>query len=156
MVSCLLMAHFSCRDETTFCLNCSRKLACAFHRTQFECRVLFTWNMVTGDWNVVDFGELYDAEPPIHKQVVLGSGNGNRAQQRLLLPTLAERAKRLAKELHCSLENLPDYTSNLRILDSCLKRSKRFITDMDNLLEFHLKRPRTTSDDDYSRVSLSQ
>lgn len=112
--------------------------------------------MVTGDWNVVDFGELYDAEPPIHKQVVLGSGNGNRGQQRLLLPTLAERAKRLAKELHCSLENLPDYTSNLRILDSCLKRSKRFITDMDNLLEFHLKRPRTTSEDDYSRVSLSQ
>ncbi|XP_073818783.1 uncharacterized protein isoform X2 [Musca autumnalis] len=131
---CLLMAHFSAREEVTSCLNCSRKLNCAFHRRQYECRVLFTWNVSTGEWEVLDFGELHD-----HKLQNIFLRKGVKRNPM----SLAQRAKKLAREMAQTLNKLPDYTSNLRVLDSNIKKSKKTITDIDNMIEFYLKRPRS-------------
>lgn len=128
------MAHFSAREEVTSCLNCSRKLNCAFHRRQYECRVLFTWNMFTGEWDVLDFGELHD-----HKLQNIFIRKGVKRNP----VSLAQRAKKLAREMAQTLSKLPDYTSNLRVLNSNIKKSKKTITDIDNMIEFYLKRPRS-------------
>lgn len=125
------MAHFSAREEVSSCLNCSRKLSC-FHRRQYECRVLFTWNMMSGEWDVLDFGELQDYK---HYSFCPKKDHAN--------TSLQHRAKKLAREMAQTLNKLPDYTSNLRVLDSNVKKSKKSITDIDNMIEFSLKRPRS-------------
>ncbi|XP_013103572.1 uncharacterized protein LOC106084434 [Stomoxys calcitrans] len=133
-IFCLLMAHFSAREEVASCLNCSRKLSCAFHRRQYECRVLFCWNMCTGEWDVLDFGELHD-----HKLQNMFIRKGVKRNP----VSLAQRAKKLAREMAQTLNKLPDYTSNLRVLDSNINKSKKTIIDIDNMIEFYLKRPRS-------------
>ncbi|XP_065372425.1 uncharacterized protein LOC135964204 [Calliphora vicina] len=133
-VFCILMAHFSAREEVSSCLNCSRKLSCAFHRREYECRVLFTWNMLTGEWDILDFGELQDYNH--YKYSPKGNFSPN--------VTLQQRAKKLAREMAQTLHKLPDYTSNLRILESNVKKSMKSVTDIDNMIEFSLKkRPQT-------------
>lgn len=129
------MAHFSAREEATSCVNCARKLSCAFHRREYECRVLFSWNMMSGEWDIIDFGELHD-----HNHFKYSPKNKYSSNV-----SLQHRAKKLAREMSQSLQKLPDYTSNLRVLDSNVKKSKKSITDLDNMIEFSLlrKRPRS-------------
>ncbi|XP_075150533.1 uncharacterized protein LOC142224635 [Haematobia irritans] len=133
-IFCLLMAHFSAREEFSSCLNCSRKISCGFHQRQYECRVLFCWNMTTGEWDVLDFGELQE-----HKLQNIFTNKGVKRNQ----VSLAQRAKKLAREMAQTLNKLPDYTSNLRVLDSNINKSKKTINDIDNMIELYLKRPRS-------------
>ncbi|XP_022210853.2 uncharacterized protein LOC111066489 [Drosophila obscura] len=133
-VSCLLMAQFSARDQPyapmTNCLHCTGRIDCMFHNRQYECRILFTWNMESGQWQVLDYGELREMHELFNPLKRL-------CKARL---TFAQMAKKMAKEMTESLNKLPDYASNLRVLNSDIKKSKSYICDLDNMVEFHLKR----------------
>ncbi|XP_067617826.1 uncharacterized protein [Eurosta solidaginis] len=138
-IICLLMAHFSARDQLptppTNCLNCARKLDCVFHRRQFECRILFTWNMENGEWEVLDYGELHECKLSDLINPIKRCGQ--------LPVTLLQTAKKLAHEMSISLGKIEqDYACNLRVLDSNIKKSKLSVADHDNVIELCLKRPR--------------
>ncbi|EDW13996.1 uncharacterized protein LOC6572426 [Drosophila mojavensis] len=133
-ISFMLMAQFSARDQMptapTNCMYCTGRMGCVFHNRQYECRILFTWNMESGQWQVLDYGELKEMNELFSPLRRLG-------KSRL---TFAQVARQMAKEMAASLSRLPDYTSNLRILSADIKKSKTSICDLDNMVEFHLKR----------------
>lgn len=133
-ISCLLMAQFSARDQmpttSTNCVYCTGRMGCVLHNRQYECRILFTWNMETGQWQVLDYGELKEMHELFSPLKRLG-------KSRL---TFAQLARQTAREMALSLSSLPDYTSNLRVLNADMKKSKSSICDLDNMVEFHLKR----------------
>ncbi|XP_017040144.1 uncharacterized protein LOC108087324 [Drosophila ficusphila] len=131
-IGCMLMAQFSARDQAmAICLHCTGRMDCAFHKRQYECRILFTWNMETGQWQVLDYGELREVHEQFSPLKRLGKA-------RL---TFAQMAKKMGQEMAAGLGlNLPDYTSNLRVLTSDIRKSKMYISDLDNMVEFHLKR----------------
>lgn len=141
-IVCLLMAQFTARDQLPTspsqnnCLNCARKLDCVFHRHQFECRILFTWNMETGDWEVLDYGELNELRKDFFSPIKIFSPNKMKTQ------SLAQTAKKLAQELSNTMGKVQNYANNLRVLDSNLKKSKTSLTDCDNMIEFYLKKPK--------------
>uniref|UniRef100_W8C9T5 DDB1-and CUL4-associated factor 15 n=1 Tax=Ceratitis capitata TaxID=7213 RepID=W8C9T5_CERCA len=144
-IICLLMAQFTARDQLptspTNCLNCSLKLDCIYHRRQFECRILFTWNMENGEWEVLDYGELHECKQSDLISPIKRCGR--------MPVTLAQTAKSLAKEMSLSLSKIEqNYTSNLRVLDSNIKKSKLSLADHDNAIELCLKRPRGSNDND--------
>lgn len=85
---------------------------------------------MTGEWDILDFGELQDYN---HFKYSPKSKFSNNI-------SLQQRAKKLAKEMAQTLNKLPDYSSNLRILESSIKKSKKTITDIDNMIEFSLKK----------------
>ncbi|XP_068155571.1 uncharacterized protein [Drosophila tropicalis] len=128
-INCLLMAQFSARDQVN-CSHCAGRLDCVFHSRQYECRILFNWNMETGQWQVLDYGELKE-------MLELFSPLKRLGKSRL---TLGQMTQKMALDLVGSLNRLPDYASNLRILNADMKKSKTFISDLDNMVEFHLKR----------------
>ncbi|XP_055903449.1 uncharacterized protein LOC129939453 [Eupeodes corollae] len=141
LISCVLMAHFTARDQlpTTCnnCLNCSRNIDCVFHRKQFECRILFTWNMELGDWDVLDYGELHE-----FNRIGQPYDSGSTKSSKSFGGGLSQTAKSLAQDLAASLDKLQDFSSNLRVWDSNVSKSKACLTDLDNVIEFFLKRPR--------------
>lgn len=128
------MAQFSARDQmpttSTNCVYCTGRMGCVLHNRQYECRILFTWNMETGQWQVLDYGELKEMHELFSPLKRLG-------KSRL---TFAQLAQQTAREMALSLSSLPDYTSNLRVLNADMKKSKSSICDLDNMVEFHLKR----------------
>ncbi|XP_017968655.1 uncharacterized protein LOC108659970 isoform X2 [Drosophila navojoa] len=136
-ISFMLMAQFSARDQMptapTNCMYCTGRMGCVFHNRQYECRILFTWNMESGQWQVLDYGELREMHELFSPLRRLG-------KSRL---TFAQLARQMAQEMAASLSRLPDYTSNLRILSADIKKSKTSICDLDNMVEFHLKRTNT-------------
>nr|AAL28458.1 GM05651p [Drosophila melanogaster] len=131
-IVCMLTAQFSARDQPlAICIHCTGRMDCVFHNRQYESRILFTWNMESGQWLVLDYGELKEVHEQFNPLKRLGKA-------RL---TFAQMAKKMGKEMAVSLGlNLPDYTSNLRVLNSDIRKSKMFISDLDNMVEFHLKR----------------
>lgn len=78
----LLLVNFTARDATQPgaepCLNCANgdRLDCAFHRRHFEARSLFTWDVCTGDWCVVDYGTLTELPVNVLQQRQQRSGSG--------------------------------------------------------------------------------
>lgn len=99
--------------------------------------------MVTGEWKVLDFGELYEiATADIYPQFErnIGGKTNNNNSSSLRPPSLAQKAKRLSFEISQTLDKLPNYANNLRVLDSNIKKSKSSIVDYDNMLKFQLKR----------------
>lgn len=85
---------------------------------------------MSGEWDILDFGELHDYNHYKYSPKNKFSSN----------VSLQQRAKKLAKEMAQTLHKLPDYTSNLRVLDSNVKKSKKSIIDIDNMIEFSLKK----------------
>ncbi|KAH8241949.1 hypothetical protein KR038_003162, partial [Drosophila bunnanda] len=131
-IGCLLVAQFSARDHPLAnCLHCTGRMDCVFHNRQYECRILFTWNTESGQWQVLDYGELMETHEQFSPLKRLGKA-------RL---TFAQLARKMGQEMADSLRlNLPDYASNLRVLNSDIRKSKAYISDLDNMVEFHLKR----------------
>lgn len=122
------MIHFTARDieppnSLKPCLNCSnsQNLDCVFHRKHYECRILFTWDIDTGDWNVQDYGELTELPPTFRY--------GRNASD------LHRTVKKLATELSSGLG--PDILSNIRVLDSCNEKSKEVLKDVENSIQFY-------------------
>lgn len=85
---------------------------------------------MTGEWEIIDFGELHDYNRYKYSPKNKFSSN----------ISLQQRAKKLAREMAQTLQKLPDYTSNLRVLESNVKKSKKSIVDMENMIEFTLKK----------------
>ncbi|XP_017079895.2 uncharacterized protein LOC108113723 [Drosophila eugracilis] len=131
-IGCMLMAQFSARDQPlAICSHCTGRMECVFHNRQYECRILFTWNMESGQWHVLDYGELKEVHEQFSPLKRLGKA-------RL---TFAQAARKMGQEMANGLsQHLPDYTSNLRVLNSDIRKSKMYISDLDNMVEFHLKR----------------
>lgn len=126
-LTCMLLGHFTAHDILP------QKPGDKMQPIdRFECRILFTWNMETGVWDVIDYGELKE----MSALSILRSSTGG----------LAKLAKTLSTELTNSLSKIINYSDNLKILDSTLDKSKPYITDLDHMVEFHLKRPRSSSD----------
>lgn len=197
MLVSLLLVNFTARDATQPgaepCLNCSNgdRLDCAFHRRHFEARSLFTWDVCTGAWCVVDYGTL--AELPVsvlqrrqqRRSAGSGSGGGDggdgaatdssdsapratgiasAAAANAAAEDLAACARRLAVEMQQA--TAPPVIGNsrrkraapgdegasgsaadrhvdvswsmagLHTLDSCTERSKEFLRDQFNAIEF--------------------
>lgn len=196
MLVSLLLVNFTARDATQPgaepCLNCANgdRLDCAFHRRHFEARSLFTWDVCTGDWCVVDYGTL--AELPVSVQQrrqqrrsggsgASGGGDGaatdssdgapratgiaSGAATNAAAEDLAACARRLAVDMQQATAP-PSIGSNrrkraatggedganggaadrhvdvswsmagLHTLDSCTERSKEFLRDQFNAIEF--------------------
>ncbi|KAH8267276.1 hypothetical protein KR018_000673 [Drosophila ironensis] len=131
-VACLLMAQFSARDQPlTNCQHCSGRIDCVLHNRRYECRILFTWNMESGLWQVLDYGELREVHEQFSPLKQLG-------KSRL---TFIQLARNMGREMADSLRPcLPNYASNLRVLSMDIRKPKAIIRDMDNMVEFHLKR----------------
>lgn len=141
------MAHFTARDQlmnSTKCLNCSRNIDCVFHRRQFECRILFTWNMEFGDWDVLDYGNLYEVPSSInHKKTITATTTVTAATSTTKTTTpigLNKIAKTLASELSENINKMHNFKYNLRVLNSDIDKSKDSITDLDNCIRFYRKK----------------
>lgn len=125
-ITCMLLGHFTAHDILP--PKPGEKM---LPIDRFECRILFTWNMETGIWEVIDYGELKE----MSALSILKSSTGG----------LAKLAKNLSIELTSSLNRVQNCSDNLKVLDSTLDKSKPYITDLDHMVEFHLKRPRSAS-----------
>lgn len=118
------MVHFTARDQlpsnSKQCYNCTSNLDCVFHRKLYQCQVLFTWNIETGEWHVLDYGTLH--EVPDKKN----SGELNSIAQQLAL----ELKSKMNLDEHLS-------TNHLRVLDCCNEKPKLFLRDYRNSIEFY-------------------
>lgn len=123
-----MIVHFTALDRisnnTKECINCSsnQNLDCVFHRKHFETRTLFTWNMESGDWEVLDYGELTEISPTLAYR--RNSSELNSVVKKLAADLSAELSKR-------------DICNNLRVLDSCTNKSKEILRDVHNSIEFY-------------------
>ena len=107
------------------CLNCSsnQHLDCVIHRKRYECRTLFTWDIETGDWNILEYGDMTEMQQrPANKR--------NQTTTEVNVT-----AKKLANDLKSFVS---DVFSNLRVLDSNVDKSKELLRDYDNSIEFYL------------------
>lgn len=115
------------------CINCSSNLDCVFHRKHYHCCSLFTWDVVTGEWNVLDYGELVEMGQKLRNQ-------STKKQTAIL----RARAKRMADQLRDSSDGKGDEVVNetsqqhhIRVWDSCNTKSKNALTDLRNCIEFY-------------------
>lgn len=113
------MVHFTARDlqpngsrECTVCCT-----DCLIHVKHYQCRVLFTWDTESGDWNVLEYGELI------------------KVQYKPKLGDLGTIVKKHAQELMANHNGVPPW-NNIKILDSYYLRSKTCLTDNENAVEF--------------------
>lgn len=128
ILTCILMVNFTASDLQTDssinnCINCSSKLNldCAFHQKHYECQILFTWDVDTGEWNVLDYGNL--------KEVPTSLTSNEHA------PYIHRIMSKLATEMISNLKF--EMFNNLHVLDSCVDKSKKILRDADNSIEFH-------------------
>lgn len=138
-LTCILMAHFTASDlqpESNMknCTNCSSSLNldCAFHRKHYECQILFTWDIDTGEWNVLDYGSM--TEVPAS----LANGKNTSYIHRVVSKLSADMISGLTA--HSKIFN------NLHVLDSCVDKSKKILTDSENSIAFY----RTSQQNSYS------
>lgn len=124
------MLHFTARDiqppnTVKPCVNCSntQNLDCVFHRKHFECRILFVWDIDTGEWNVQDYGDLHEV-PTIH-----GYDRNSSELHRMV--------KKFAADLIDGLGEQPELFQNVRVLDCCNEKSKDVLKDLENSIEFY-------------------
>lgn len=124
------MVHFNASDlqpysSTKSCVNCSSNLNldCVFHRKHYECQILFTWDIESGEWNVLDYGTLLEVSP------VLASGKNSSYIHRIVA--------KLAADMTSGLNAYSDIFNNLRVLDTCVGKSKKVLKDIDNSIEFY-------------------
>lgn len=117
------------------CINCSSNLDCVFHRKHYQCCSLFTWDMATGEWSVLDYGDLVEMNKKWRNQ--------NTKKQTTILKA---RTNRVAMQLRASLagrrvsagdEGIDGVDGHLRVLDSCYAKSKEALTDLRNCVEFY-------------------
>lgn len=114
------------------CINCSSNLDCVFHRKHYQCCSLFTWDVATGDWTVVDYGELVEMGKKWRNQ-------STKKQTAYLRAT----TKKAANHLRNALEGkgrrgaTEPRESHLRVLDCCYSKSKDTLTDLRNCVEFY-------------------
>ena len=107
------------------CINCSSNLDCVFHRKHYQCCSLFTWDVATGEWTVLDYGEL----------VEMGQKWRNQSTKKQTT-ILRARARKMANHLRVMTDGVGD-GDHLKVLDSCNVKSKDALTDLKNCIEFY-------------------
>lgn len=117
------MVHFTARDQmptdSKQCYNCKSNLDCVIHRKLYQCQVLFTWNTETGEWNVLDYGNL--------SEVLNKKSSGE----------LNSIARQSAAEFKSTLNYNTNLSNYLRILDCCNEKPKLYLRDQRNSIEFY-------------------
>lgn len=135
------------------CINCSSNLDCVFHRKHYHSLSMFTWDVATGDWTVLEYGEL----------VEMGQKWRNQSTKKQTT-ILRDKARKMADQLRgCTGEGGDDelgwnkrdkrrnnvqkeengtevgeeLDEHLRVLDSCNVKSKQALTDLRNCIEFY-------------------
>ncbi|XP_053680898.1 uncharacterized protein LOC128731779 [Anopheles nili] len=153
-ITCTTVLQFTANDignkEPTSCHNCTASIDCQMHRKVYQCRSLFTWCITTGEWTVLDYGNLTSGP---YLDVKKLASNYNH-----LLKKLRSFTKKLfssSGSTGCESESnrTYEYLNHLRVLDSDTSKAKRRLTDLDNMIEFYLRHPRR--DDEYRSDSDS-
>lgn len=141
-ITCTMVLQFTASDANKVkqCHNCSTTIDCRTHRKIYQCRSLFTWNMTSGEWTVLDYGSL--GPGPLLEVKKLAS-NYNR-----LLGKLRKFTRKLfttSDELDCN--RTYEYLNHLRVLDSNNEKTKQRLVDLVHMIEFFRKQPHDTSGD---------
>jgi DDB1- and CUL4-associated factor 15 len=119
------------------CYNCSNTLNCLTHCQIYQTQTLFTWNIESGNWNCLDYGQLQlspstgSCSGKIYKKTSTPDKTSMMTKLTQLTKTLFD-----ASRLH---DNENKYLNHLRILDSCNEKTKDKLIDMDNMIEFYRK-----------------
>lgn len=123
ILTLILMVHFTAHDQiptdSKQCYNCSSNLDCVFHRKYFQSQTLFTWNVETGNWNILDYGDLTEVSDKRN------SGELNNA------------AKKIANDITSKFNGNLNTLNHLRILDCSNDKSKLLLKDLNNSIEFY-------------------
>lgn len=133
------------------CINCSSNLDCVFHRKHYQCCSLFTWDVATGDWTVLDYGELVEMGPRWRSQSTKKQTTILRARARKMANQLRggcgdeqegegkKRKENKKGERGLGREGVKEelVEDHLRVLDSCNAKSKDALTDLRNCIEFY-------------------
>lgn len=148
-ITCTMVLQFTASDASKVkqCHNCSTTIDCRTHRKIYQCRSLFTWNITSGEWIVLDYGTL--ASGPMLEIKKLAS-NYNR-----LLGKLRKFTRKLFASSSSASPPLdePDsnrtyeYLNHLRVLDSNNEKTKHRLVDLVHMIEFFRKQPHDTSGD---------
>lgn len=175
IATCVLAVHFTATDKLPLlksdsgdagnydCINCSSNVDCVFHRKHYQCCSLFTWDVATGDWAVLDYGELVEMGPKWRSQSTKKQTTILRARARKMAnlvqrrgskaeeeePPLLDRSKggrgrhktREKEEEEEAQEEDEPTDDHLRVLDSCNVKSKDALTDLRNCIEFYRGTP---------------
>lgn len=123
------------------CINCSSNQDCVFHRKHYQCSSLFTWDLTTGEWSVLDYGELVEMGKKWRNQ-------NTKKQTTILRARTRKMAMRLRGEVDEGVggkekELIAD--DHLRVLDSSHK-SKEALIDLRNCVEFYRGTVATAND----------
>uniref|UniRef100_A0A182JVS0 DDB1- and CUL4-associated factor 15 WD40 repeat-containing domain-containing protein n=1 Tax=Anopheles christyi TaxID=43041 RepID=A0A182JVS0_9DIPT len=144
-ITCTTVLQFTANDvgnsQPKSCQNCSATIDCQTHRKIYQCRSLFTWCITTGEWAILDYGHLLSGP---YLEVKKLASNYNH---------LLKKLRSFTKKLFTSggqteSSRTYEYLRHVRVLDSDMSKTKRRLTDLDNMIEFYLRRPRI--DDNYS------
>lgn len=130
MLTCILMVNFTASDvqpvpSNNNCINCSSNLNldCVFHRKHYECQILFTWDTESGEWHVLDYGNLLEVSPSLSSEKHT--------------PYIHRIVSKLAADMISGLTTHAEIFTNLHVLDSCVEKSKKVLRDVDNSIEFY-------------------
>uniref|UniRef100_A0A182PNI8 DDB1- and CUL4-associated factor 15 WD40 repeat-containing domain-containing protein n=1 Tax=Anopheles epiroticus TaxID=199890 RepID=A0A182PNI8_9DIPT len=144
-ITCTTVLQFTANDignsKPKSCQNCSTTIDCQTHRKIYQCRSLFTWCITTGEYVILDYGHLVSG-PYLEERKLFSNYNH-------LLKKLRSFTKKLfASEGRGEMNRTYEYLRHVRVLDSDMTKTKRRLTDLENMIEFYLRRPRI--DGDYS------
>ncbi|XP_062534995.1 uncharacterized protein LOC134204184 [Armigeres subalbatus] len=145
-ITCTMVLQFTASDTSKAkqCHNCSSTIDCRTHRKIYQCRSLFTWNIASGEWTVLDYGWL--ASGPYLEVKKLAS-NYNR-----LIGKLRKFTRKLFASSALAADELDsnrtyEYLHHLRVLDSNNEKTKSRLVDMLHMIEFFRRQPHDTGGD---------
>uniref|UniRef100_A0A182NG50 DDB1- and CUL4-associated factor 15 WD40 repeat-containing domain-containing protein n=1 Tax=Anopheles dirus TaxID=7168 RepID=A0A182NG50_9DIPT len=145
-ITCTTVLQFTANDighcKPKSCQNCSSTIDCQTHRKVYQCRSLFTWCITTGEWMILDYGNLSSGP---YLEVKKLASNYSRLLKKLRAFT---RKLFTSGKGESESDRTYEYLNHLRVLDSDTSKAKRRLTDLDNMIEFYLRLPRRI--DDYS------
>jgi DDB1- and CUL4-associated factor 15 len=148
------MLQFTASDfeRVKHCQNCSNTSDCLIHRKLYQSSVLFTWNIASGDYEVLDYGKL-----KLVGNRIRGTSNSAGRSQNQLVKKLNKLTKKLfhSGEARVDLHNDKQYLDHLRILDADENRTKDSLVDLKNCIEFFRRHPYDTPDSVSSLSSTS-
>lgn len=171
ILSCILVMQFTANDKENIinCINCSNTVDCIIHRRLYESRTLFYWNINTGEWHVIDYGNLLllsdyknnnnRCNEGSKKKKKHGRGSSNSDIINNMTSSLNNGKKknllkdeliRYTKKLFRKKSRTYDYLQHLRVLDSNIEKTKKTLKDFKNMIEFyrrHANDPSSSSSD---------
>ncbi|XP_058057363.1 uncharacterized protein LOC131208582 [Anopheles bellator] len=143
-ITCTMVLQFTANDvdssKPQHCKNCSGTIDCQTHRKVYQCRSLFTWCVTSGEWSVLDYGNLCSG-PYLNMKKL--TSNYNR---------LLKKLRRFTKKLFVNggeseANRTYDYLQHLRVHDSDVSKTKQRLVDLENMIEFYRRHPGEREDE---------